>query len=109
MKTKVLLILSGLAAILLVLCAWRYFMEDRRPPQIDVPFSQVSYQEGQDPRILLNGVTATDDRDGDVSKSLRADRIFFSEDGTRVCVTFAAKDSHHNVSKRIVWFTLEAE
>lgn len=80
---------------------------DRKPPAI-------SFVEGtlelsaRDPReALLQGVTATDDRDGDVTESLVvADLRLLTKDGT-VRVTYAAFDAAGNVTKasRNVKFT----
>lgn len=54
----------------------------------------------QDPRTaLLAGVTARDDRDGDVTASLVVESIRLLRDDGAVSVTYAAFDSSGNVSK----------
>ena len=59
----------------------------------------VTYEEGSDTAPLLEGVTATDEKDGDVTDSLVIENIFPNDDHTSASVVYAAKDSHNNVSK----------
>lgn len=73
---------------------------DRKGPEIEVPSgADVTYEEGSDTAFLLEGVTAVDDRDGDVTSSLVIENIFLSDDHTSASVIYAAKDSHNNVTK----------
>ena len=73
---------------------------DRKGPEIAVPSgADVTYEEGSDTALLLEGVTATDDRDGDVTDSVIIENIFPNDDRTGVSVIYAAKDSHNNVTK----------
>ena len=59
----------------------------------------MTYKEGSDTASLLEGVTATDDKDGDVTSSLVIENIFPNDDRTSASVVYAAKDSHNNVTK----------
>ena len=43
---------------------------DELPPVISFPEGVVSYTQGEELQILLSGVTAIDERDGDVTDSL---------------------------------------
>ncbi len=98
---------KGIVAGLIVLCialgagtAAVAATNDRKGPEIDVPSgADVTYEEGSDTSSLLEGVTATDDKDGDVTDSLVIENIFPSDDRTSASVVYAAKDSHNNVSK----------
>lgn len=80
---------------------------DRRPPAITFA-EETPELSARDPReALLQGVTATDDRDGDVTDSLVvADIRLLTKDGT-ARVTYAAFDAAGNVTKasRNVKFT----
>ena len=62
-------ILAGLIVLCLALFAGTAAVMvtgDRKGPEIAVPSgADVTYEEGSDTALLLEGVTATDDRDGD--------------------------------------------
>lgn len=98
---------KGIVAGLVVLClalgagtAAVMVTGDRKGPEITVPSgADVTYEEGSDTAALLDGVTAVDDKDGDVTSSLVIENIFPNDDRTSASVVYAAKDSHNNVSK----------
>ena len=98
---------KGIVAGLIVLCvalgagtAAVVVTDDRKGPEIELPADgNVTYEEGSDTAPLLEGVTATDEKDGDVTDSLMIENIFPNDDHTSASVVYAAKDSHNNVSK----------
>lgn len=98
---------KGIVAGLIVLCVALgagtvavVVTDDRKGPEIELPADgDVTYEEGSDTAPLLEGVTATDEKDGDVTDSLVIENIFPNEDHTSASVVYAAKDSHNNVSK----------
>lgn len=98
---------KGIVAGLIVLCvalgagtAAVVVTDDRKGPEIELPADgDVTYEEGSDTAPLLEGVTATDEKDGDVTDSLMIENIFPNDDHTSASVVYAAKDSHNNVSK----------
>ena len=96
-------ILAGLIVLCLALFAGTAAVMvtgDRKGPEIAVPSgADVTYEEGSDTALLLEGVTATDDRDGDVTDSVIIENIFPNDDRTGASVIYAAKDSHNNVTK----------
>lgn len=96
-------ILAGLIVLWLALFAGTAAVmvtSDRKGPEIAVPSgADVTYEEGSDTALLLEGVTATDDRDGDVTDSVVIENIFPNDDSTGASVIYAAKDSHNNVTK----------
>ena len=96
-------ILAGLIVLWLALFAGTAAVmvtSDRKGPEIAVPSgADVTYEEGSDTALLLEGVTATDDRDGDVTDSVVIENIFPNDDRTGASVIYAAKDSHNNVTK----------
>ncbi|MCR4673161.1 MAG: bacterial Ig-like domain-containing protein [Lachnospiraceae bacterium] len=72
---------------------------DRKGPEISMDSDSVEISVEDDTSILLNGITARDARDGDVTDSLVIENISsFMSDGSRV-VSYAAFDSEGNVSK----------
>ncbi len=50
-------------------------------------------RKGSDTAPLLEGVTATDEKDGDVTDSLAIENIFPNDDHTSASVVYAVKDS----------------
>lgn len=71
--------------------------QDRVPPTITISDNPIEYVE-DDIDSLLTGVTAHDDRDGDVSDSIYI-KVSMSKELNKVYVTYYAKDSSNNVSK----------
>ncbi len=104
-KTMAALLLSVLALV-----AYRVYdgmRTDTAAPEISVSAEvlEVSVLAGED--VLLDGVTATDDRDGDVTSTLVVEGISSISDANEVTVTYAAFDRSGNVgkAKRTVLYT----
>lgn len=97
---------KGLVAMLFLACAALlagnvvvYIGEDRNGPEISVPQEEIAYVAGTDTSALLNGVTAQDDRDGDVTDTVTIESIIPNADQTGASVIYVAKDSKNNVTK----------
>lgn len=75
------------------------FMEDRKAPEIRFDQEELlTYHTDESRENLLKGVKAVDDRDGDVTDSLRVSNLYRLED-ERAVVVYAAKDQANNVKK----------
>ena len=99
MEIKKLAIGIGIVdAVLLVVCLFLYLGKDRTPPLISFGDSTAVYEDGMDESLLLQEVTAMDDRDGDVSNSLMVEKVA-GTNGKEVIVTFVALDQSNNVGK----------
>lgn len=99
MKVKGLTIaICVLDAALLALSIFLSAEQDRTAPVITFEKNDLLYSNGMDESLLLENVTATDDRDGDVSDSLLIEKISLTAKGD-VIVTYAALDSSNNVAK----------
>lgn len=106
-------LLIGLLAVCLLLFGVYLFYDrwvsDTTPPQITVTEAEqmlcVSVKD--DRQALLQGVSATDDRDGDVTQWILVESVGQLNDADQVVVTYAAFDRGGNVSKaqRTVQFT----
>lgn len=72
--------------------------EDKKPPVISFKENNVIYKEGENYDKLLEGVTAVDDRDGDVSDMLVVENVY--PDGEKAWVVYVARDASDNVSKQ---------
>lgn len=97
---------KGLVAMLFLACAALlagnvvvYIGEDRNGPEISVPQEEITYVAGTDTSALLNGVTAQDDRDGDVTDTVTIESIIPNANQTGASVVYVAKDSKNNVTK----------
>lgn len=108
---------KGLVAMLLLACAALlagnvviYIGKDRNGPEITVPQEEFTYVAGSDTSALLNGVTAVDDRDGDVTSTVTVESIIPNEDQTGASVIYVAKDSKNNVTKatRLISYAADA-
>lgn len=108
---------KGLVAMLLLACAALlagnvviYIGKDRNGPEITVLQEELTYVAGSDTSALLNGVTAVDDRDGDVTSTVMVESIIPNEDQTGASVIYVAKDSKNNVTKaaRLISYAADA-
>jgi hypothetical protein len=95
---------KGLAAVLFLGCAalagvsaYLYLGTDRQAPVISVN-PDLTYIDGEDESQLLEGVTATDKEDGDLTDQIFISKIEKTGDG-RVIITYAVKDKANNVGK----------
>ncbi len=113
MKTGRMTILGlvGVCLILILANGFLYFTKDSTAPTINIPESEVTYRANTDMAPLLEGVTATDDVDGDVSASLRIREMLPSSDMTTAMVVYTAKDNRNNVAtaSREVKYSVSAQ
>ena len=105
-KKKLTIFMTLLCVVLLAVCAVLYVSEDRQGPEIRIPDGSVAYAQGDDTEVLLNGVTAADARDGDVSDTLRVVQVTDMSSLNYVVVTYVAKDLSNNITKTDRWINL---
>lgn len=87
------------SALLCALCVLATLVKDRTKPEIMVPSGTVMYNEGDDTSVLLDNVTAVDDKDGNISSQVRIYNISLMDDGVSALVTYAVYDSSNNLGK----------
>lgn len=80
-------------------------MSDGIPPVIEFQKDEVIYSEGDSYDVFLEGVTAQDDRDGDVTDSLVVESVYLTESGQHVMVIYVARDKENNVAKVSKWLS----
>ena len=85
-------------AVLIGVGAFLYLNQDRTAPVITVPENGFVYEQDMTEKELLDGVTAYDAEDGDVTAAVFVEKISETADG-RVIITYAAADSADNVSE----------
>lgn len=91
--------------ILLAVCAVLYLKTDRMPPEIIFGTSDIVYREGMDEAELLEGTTAYDNNDGDVSSRIVIEKIVPNEANGTAVVFYAASDKAGNIAKASRVFT----
>lgn len=94
--------LGILAASLLILCG--YIAVDRArtdscAPEIQIEQGQIAISVHDDETALMQGITAHDDRDGDITDELIVESVYGMTDDHEVTVTYAAVDQAGNVAK----------
>ena len=100
-RTYILLSIVMAAAIALFgayLVMTRNF-KDTTPPVITVEEQMLEISVKDDQDILMTGITATDNRDGDVTASLLVESVYGITEDHVTTVTYAAFDRAGNVSK----------
>ena len=96
---KIVAVVGAIDVVLLVVCLVLYMGKDRKGPEIFFDEEkQIEYAEVMDEALLLKGVTAVDEKDGDVSDSLLVEKVA-GTNGKEVIVTYVARDGANNVGK----------
>lgn len=98
MKKIMMAMLPICCVILGAVFFWLNGKDDTTPPVITFPDDTVEYKEGEDTSILLEGVTAMDAVDGDVSDTLMVKSVIPMKDETTATVLYCAKDKKNNVA-----------
>ena len=86
-----------LTAILILGIAFKVFSGDHRGPEIALPDGDIVLTESTTDAQLFEGITASDETDGDVSDTLRLESVTKVSDNL-VLLVYAAKDRSNNVS-----------
>jgi len=90
------------AAAILLYGGISYYTESRSdsiPPSITMDSPTITVSVSDPPERILSGVTASDNKDGDVTDSLVLEHMGVLIDHSSRQVTLAAFDSHNNVTK----------
>lgn len=97
---------KGIVALMVVSClalggltVFLRFSEDRTAPEIQFQEHEVTFVQGEEYDSLLEGVTAIDKRDGDVTQSLTVESVYPKDDGRTAIVVYAARDTANNIAK----------
>lgn len=100
MKMKALTIgFFAVDAVLIGIGAFLYMNQDKTAPMITLPEKAIVYENGMAEEKLLEGITAYDAEDGDVTDSLLVEKVSEAADG-RVIVTYAVVDSANHVTQK---------
>lgn len=99
MKTKITIALALVTILLMSISVVSFISRDTEAPEITLPEADITYEAGTDQSILLQGVTAYDEEDGDLSDRVRIYDIAVLEDGVRAQVVYAVYDESYNLGK----------
>lgn len=100
MKESIITALLGVgSALMLIVAAAGILTNDRKAPVISLEGkNNLTYTEGDSYESLLEDMTAEDERDGDVTDSLRVSNIYVTGK-ERAMVVYVAKDEANNIAK----------
>lgn len=84
---------------LLTLCGFFYLKKDRGEPKLSFSASDVVYSADMDQTLLLQGVEANDNADGNISDRIVVEKILENRDENTAVVYYAVCDYSGNVSK----------
>lgn len=99
-------ILTILTIAILIICAILYLRENHAAPVITYDKNALCDLTSLDEETLLQGVKAEDEKDGDVSDTLRVAQIIEPEDEEWIIVVYVAKDHDNNIAKKNRWVNL---
>ncbi len=111
-KKRSVIILAAVTCVLAVIAAVTYFADDRKAPVIDASgvVQKIDISDGKNPsdQILLAGITATDNRDGDLSDRVRIKSVHMN-DLYSMTVTYVCRDNAGNLATESVNFSLKTD
>ena len=110
MKQRIITIILFVSCVILGVSA--FFVsaaKDKKAPVISVTEKEITYVEGTDREELLQGVSAEDNRDGDVSDRVFVDRVIPMAGDKEAIVYYAVTDKSNNVGtgKRVVKYSVD--
>lgn len=93
------IVLAILNAILIVICVVLYCTTDRHKPEFSFTVTDIVYREGIEESTLLNGVSAYDSVDGDITNRIVIEKTIENRDDNTIVVFYAVNDKAGNVAK----------
>lgn len=101
MGRKTVMVMGGvvLAFVLMIGYLAVNSRKDTTAPEIKFPEAEAEYEADADVSVFLEGVTAYDAEDGDVTSSLLIESVVYCDNDTRAKVSYAVCDSGNNVAK----------
>lgn len=107
MKKRFIALLIIAAAVLSGVVSGIWVVQDKEGPEILFDETiKLQYAVDVSERELLQGVTAVDSRDGDVTNSLIVESIIVKNEASVLKVTYAAIDYSKNVTRMTKYFSV---
>ena len=92
-------VFTVLNIILITVCVVLLLNKDRKPPVISFSGNDLIYYSGIDNEKLLQGVSAADAKDGDVTDRIVVEKIVQNKNENRAVVYYAVTDLDGNAAK----------
>lgn len=93
------IIITVLNIILIAVCVFFYLRLDRTAPKLEFQSSDAVYREVMNREELMAGITAYDDRDGDITERIVIEKIIENREDNTAVIFYAASDKSGNVAK----------
>lgn len=93
------LALSVVNIVLIVLCVFFFLRMDRTAPKLEFYAGDLTYVSGMDKARLLEGITAYDSHDGDITNRIVIEKMIVNEEEGTLIVFYAVSDQAGNVTK----------
>jgi len=93
--------------VLIGVCGFFYMQKDRQKPSISFSANDVVYTRDIDHDLLMEGISATDNKDGNISKRIVIEKILENEKNSTAVVYYAVCDYSGNVNKASREFVAE--
>lgn len=94
-------LMAGITVIIVGICMVLLLGRDKTPPEITFSDDTFVYKQGMSRDDLLSGVTASDNKDGDVTDQIIVENVAISQDGATADITYVVTDSSKNVTKKV--------
>lgn len=93
------IILAAVNAILVVVCVTLYLRTDRTEPRFVVEPAVIVYTPGMEETALYEGLSAHDDRDGEITDKIVIEKIVESQAEGMAIIYYAVSDAAGNTAK----------
>lgn len=104
------LVMTAACAVLTVIAAFIYLRQDNTPPEIKIEERDITYAEGEGHDALMEGVSAVDKADGDLSDKVFVSKIVLTSEDSAI-VYYGVMDDSKNIgtARRRVNYKSQAE
>lgn len=85
--------------LLIAICVVLYMGEDRTAPELTLKAVDYLYEEGISEQVLLEGVSAWDAQEGDVTDRVVVEKIITDKGQKKAIITYGVADSAGNVCR----------
>ena len=104
------LVMAAVCAVLTVVAAFIYIRQDNTPPDIKIEERDITYTEGEGHEGLMDGVSAKDKVDGDLTGKVFVSKIVVTGEDSAI-VYYGVMDEHKNIGtarRRVTYRSAEA-
>lgn len=105
------LVMAAACAVLTVIAAFIYLRQDNTPPDIKIEERDITYTEGEGHEGLMEGVSAMDKVDGDLTGKVFVSKIVLTGDDSAI-VYYGVMDEHKNIGtarRRVTYRSAEPQ